>query len=231
MAMKNNLIVLLFLLFVFRGYSQPFNYDVRGTYSKAIQQEDLLVVKSLSDLSPGYPTGWVSNYVSVDIETKVNGRAVKESGLNDQLNAKQLNIIRSADLFSEILITVKYKSPNPATDKIELNTLTRRTTVTPAIEASYPGGKETMNKYLEKNAMSKISDKSLDANTKGIVHFIINEKGEVTEPKLSQSSGDHSVDALILKAIQNMPTWKPAETASGKKVKQTFEFSIGKPGC
>jgi len=48
--------------------------------------------------------------------------------------------------------------------------------------------------------------------------------------QLSKTSGDQKTDKLLLKAINKMPKWKPAENSDGIKVKQEFEFSVGNCG-
>ena len=62
--------------------------------------------------------------------------------------------------------------------------------------------------------------------TQAIVSFTVNEDGKIADAIVSKSSGDAATDKLLLKAINKMPKWKPAETADGTKVKQAFEFSV-----
>jgi hypothetical protein len=49
--------------------------------------------------------------------------------------------------------------------------------------------------------------------------------------RLAQSSGDKTVDHVLLESIRNMPRWTPAEKNNGDTVKQEFEFTFGPPGC
>jgi len=64
-----------------------------------------------------------------------------------------------------------------------------------------------------------------------LVRFTIDENGEVINTEMHMSSEIDKVDKLMLKTIQKMPKWKPAQTSNGTLVKQDFEFSVGVPGC
>ena len=44
-------------------------------------------------------------------------------------------------------------------------------------------------------------------------------------------SMDTELDNFLLEIFINMPNWKPAENATGEKVRQRFEFSMGIGGC
>lgn len=49
---------------------------------------------------------------------------------------------------------------------------------------------------------------------------------------MQSTSGDWKVEELLLKAITEMPTWKPAEDLNDVKVRKEFEFSVGgRDGC
>jgi TonB family protein len=63
------------------------------------------------------------------------------------------------------------------------------------------------------------------------VEFTVNEDCEIANAQISKTSGDQETDELLLNVINQMPKWKPAENAKGRKVKQEFEFSVGNVGC
>jgi len=58
-------------------------------------------------------------------------------------------------------------------------------------------------------------------------HNTIDEAGKITNSSIFESTKDEKIDAILLETIANMPNWKPAEFASGLKVKQEFVFTVG----
>lgn len=106
-------------------------------------------------------------------------------------------------------------------------------TVVPEVEAEYMTGTKELTEYLKKNAIDKISEATAKLLQPTIVSFTVNEDGKITDATVSKSSGDAATDKLLLKTINKMPNWKPAETTDGTKVKQTFEFSVNgnSKGC
>jgi len=206
-------------------------FEVRGKYTRAITKGKLSKAKSLEDIIPYYAHNWISDYISVEIWAYCDGIARKGMGPNDFLNVEQKDILNTIDLGSELIINVNYTYNNPFTDSTEHNSMNIVMTVVPEIEAEYKAGPQAMIEYLEENAMDKISDSTLNYIQQWAVLFTVNEKGKITNAKISMSTGDAKTDSLFLEAINNMPEWKPAETREGKKVKQEFVFRIGNRGC
>ena len=103
-------------------------------------------------------------------------------------------------------------------------------TVVPEVEATYPGGYIELMKYLEQNAIDKISERYPKDPRNVVIKFIVTEAGKISNAQISGSSTDPIIDQLVLKAINNMPKWIPAENAEGVRVAQEFEFSVGN-GC
>jgi TonB family protein len=104
-------------------------------------------------------------------------------------------------------------------------------TVVPEHEAEYPGGRESMRAYLKESAISKIPNASFKELQQVIILFTVDEQGRITNGRLTTTSGDSKTDALLLKALMNMPKWKPAVNSDGIKVPQDFEFIVGNGGC
>jgi TonB family protein len=102
-------------------------------------------------------------------------------------------------------------------------------TVVPEIEAEFFGGSLEMTKYLKENIIYKIPE-TVPKQFNGIAVFTVNENGEISNAKISNTSGDSKIDELLLEAAYKMPKWKPAENSKGIKVKQEFEIIIGKGG-
>jgi len=230
--MKNNAITLFLLLSVMTGFSQDLNYDVHGAYSRSVTKEKLNDAKTMRDINPGYPTSsWITDYVSAEILATNNGKAMKAAGKNEVLSEEQKNILKTADLGTDVVIDVKFKQVNTVTGDVEIRKMHFSFTLVPEVEAEYPGGQEQLTQYLKQNAISKISVKDSKNFPMTKVRFIVNEAGEIADAKISATSGDREIDGLLLETINKMTKWKPAENSKGIKVKQEFEFSVGNGGC
>jgi TonB family protein len=213
------------------GLRQNLNYEVRGRYTLPVKKEKLNEAKLLSDFIPGYPVNWISNYTSVEILANSDGNKMKSVGSNDILNTEQKNILRTADLGTEIIINVKDKYKNPVTDIIYDRDINVSMMVIPEIEAEFIGGNKKLSKYFNEKVINVLYEKTPVQFQKGIVNFTVNEKGEIENAKISVSSGDPATDKFLLDSINKMPKWKPAENFKGTKVKQDFVFSLGSGGC
>lgn len=211
---------------------QDVDYDVRPTYKRSIKDLDLNNAKLISDVVAGYPANWVTDYTSVEIAVVSAGKKTKALSTNEVLSVEQKNMLSKVDIASEVVVSVKYKYKNPVSEAIENNYIHVELTVVPESEAEYIGGRKELMNYL-KACQNKVTGMSLKQFMQQ-VKFTINENGEVTNARLvSEKSGDTKMDKELLKAITEMPKWKPATDAKGKRVKQDFEFRIGKGvgGC
>ncbi len=227
--MKTSLILSTVVLLSISGYSQDLNYEVRGTYSRAIKQEMLHAPKRISDLIEGYPVNWIDSYTSVEISASCHGKEQKANSVNDSLSSEQQKILKTADLASKIIISVNYSYQVPVTRVVEHNTMHVEMTVVPQSEAQYSGGHEKLIQYLKENSLEIPATTSKELQQL-IIRFTINEQGKVSHPKIKRSFGDKETDQHFLKLIQNMPDWKAAENPEGMKVKQEFEFVAGRGG-
>lgn len=221
---------LLLLVFV-NGFSQSLNYEVHGKYEHPIKIEVVNKARYMGDIIPYYPVDWIMGYISTEILTTYAGHSFIAIGKNDTLSEEQKKELRNVDLGTDISITIMYYSKNSVTGNPDIRTMHYSATTIPETEAEYHGGKEQLAAYLKANAIDKIPDSSSKQFQDIVIRFTVNEEGEVTNALLSGTSGDPETDTLLLETIHNMPGWKPAENAKGKKVKQEFEFRVGMSGC
>jgi TonB family protein len=223
---------LLFLIAV-AGNAQGLSYEVHGTYQRPVKKEKLSSAETLSDLVNGYPSSWIRNndYISTEITATNNGMVNKAAGSNETLNREQRDLLATADLGTDVILDVAYRFKNAAIDHIDVHNMLVTQTVVPEMEAEFIGGQEQLKAYLKKSAIDKISEADSKTMKPAKVEFIINEKGEVANATVSTSSGNDKIDKILLKTIQKMPKWKPAQISNGTLVKQDFEFSVGVPGC
>jgi len=229
--MKNIIITLLLLLQILPAFTRDLSFEIAGKYKRSVKKGTLEDSKLIRDIIPGYATNWIKEYVSVEMLAINNGTTKKVYGKDEKLTAEQKNLLNSADLFSHIVINVKYMDENAATGKIDLREMNVTLTIVPDFEAEFTGGKEKMKKYLKENAIDRIDDLTSEYILDCIISFTVNEAGEIINVQLMKSTEDPKTDSLLLDAINKMPKWKPALNSKGVKVKQDFEFKVGNGGC
>jgi TonB family protein len=217
---------------------QELSYSVHGRYDRPVYKEAMDRAKLVSDFIDGYPTNWIDEYVSVEIIATNSGKEISGVSANDQLTTEQKNILKAADLSSDIMINVKYKYKSGLTNNSvnqELNiaktVMNIKLTVIPETEAEYASGQKQMSAYLKESVINKIPESIAKQIKAAQVIFTVNEKGEIEDAKISKTSGDEKTDQLLLESINKMPKWKPAENEKGIKVKQYFQFNVGQYGC
>lgn len=232
-TMKISILTSFILLIALTGFSQELNFTIHGKYTRPIHKEKLSNATTLSDMMPYYPAAWIESYSSVEVSTVRNGTTMSAPGDNDILNEYQKDLLRTADLGSDVSINIIYKTDNSATREPMSSIIHYDVTVVPEVEAEYMTGTKELTEYLKKNAIDKISEATAKLLQPTIVSFTVNEDGKITDATVSKSSGDAATDKLLLKTINKMPNWKPAETTDGTKVKQAFEFSVNgnSKGC
>lgn len=229
--MKKLVLGLLLSITFLNGFAQDLVYEVRGKYLRTVTKDVLERSNLLSDIIAGYPVNWVKEYVSVDVLTEKDGKTEIAKGENQVLNKEQKSILKKADLESEVHINVHYISINSVTERKENNEMVVKMTVVPDIQAEFEGGYENLKKYLKDNLIDRIAENTPPEFQKGKVVFKIDPNGKLVEEEILESSGDTNMDNFLLEVFRNMPNWKPAQNATGKKVKQRFEFNMGIGGC
>ena len=89
----------------------------------------------------------------------------------------------------------------------------------------FPGGQNALYNYVNKNI--EYPEKAIDDNTTGTVRvsFVVDEHGNVTRPQIIGNKLGNGLDEQALKAVSNMPAWKPGKV-HGKNVKTRLELPI-----
>ncbi|MGB4850636.1 MAG: hypothetical protein WBP41_22100, partial [Saprospiraceae bacterium] len=167
--MKNIIITLVLSHYFIPVFAQDVTYDMHGLYSNPVKKEILNDAKTMSDINPGYPSSWVSDYISAEISATCNGKVMNAKSPNDKLSTDQKNILASADLGTDIDFDIMYNYKNSATDISEMHGMHFTYTVVPEIEAEYPGGHQQMKQYLDEKIIHKISQN----NSKKIKQAIV----------------------------------------------------------
>lgn len=223
--MKKSLLSLSFLLLFLSGHAQDLKFNVHGKYTRPVNKQTLSSAKTLVDLISGYPSSWISEYSSVEITGTCGGKICKAEGKDETLNAEQQKLLNNLDLCADVVIHVKYRSKS-SSGLVENYKINVSLTLIPDVEAEYLGGTDELNKFIKENALNYIPEATSKKITGAIVKFTVNENGEVSNVQLSRTTGDTSVDQLLMETLSKMPKWKPAENADGIRVKQDFELSL-----
>lgn len=212
-----------------------FNVDSKPTYSyyvhsrnrKSTSLSQLKSANTLSDFIEDYPNSWVASYDSVMVFATSKGRQVRAPGSSEQLTSKQKEILSKADMFSEVVVYVKYKTTNSVTHNQDNGEMTLQLQVQPEVVATYPGGEEGLQDYLRESSEKTVNGISTKDGFVAIVYFTINEYGKPEDITISESLAYKGVDVVLLEVLQNMPAWNPAKDIEGNRVKQKFEFVFG----
>lgn len=229
--MKGVLLTVWLVMVAFGAFSQDLPFEVKGAYARSVRAEKLEKATTVRDLIDGYPSTWITEYISTGIQIvsdEVVNQAVSSS---EQLTPEQVSLLKSAGLGDEVVIDVRYNSRNFITKNLDERLLHYSATVIPEHEAEYPGGREPMKAYLQESAICKIPNASFKELQQVVFRFTVDEQGQVVNARITTTSGDPKTETLLLNALNNMPKWKPAENLKGNKVTQDFELIVGNTGC
>lgn len=112
---------------------------------------------------------------------------------------------------------------------ILMNSCTKETPVNQAeestIAASFKGGNEQLVSYLQKNIVYPEQAKNEGIEGISYVTFIIDENGKIDKVEIAKSSGNNDLDMEAVRAINEMPSWEPANV-DGKATASTFTLPI-----
>lgn len=173
--------------------------------------------------------------VYTQISVTVQGKTRVAKSTSDKLSAEQKDILKQADMGSDIDLKLRYKYKNQtpdnfgSRDKIAEGSV--QLTMVPDTEAEFPGGFKQLSAYFENNVINKIADKNVSEKIfNATIRFTINADGQVQRPEVVRTSTSARIDQLLLEAMGKMPKWKPSVNANGTKVKQEFTIPFSS-GC
>jgi TonB family protein len=175
------------------------------------------------------------DFETIEISGICAGKTISASGSAKVLTSEQKNLLQTADYGTDIRIKISMRLINQD-NKFDIDPAktiegTYVFTVVPEAEAECPGGFKQLSAYYTENVHKLFPDPlSNEKIRQAIVTFTIAENGQVINPELKNSTSDPAIDAALLNATKNMPSWKPAATAEGVKVKQSFCIPFG-GGC
>ena len=89
-------------------------------------------------------------------------------------------------------------------------------------QASFPGGKEALHRYLEENM--RWPDVEACVQGRVIVSFTVKKDGSLSDIKIERSLHP-AFDKEALRVVKNMPKWIPG-TQNGEFVEQKFFYPL-----
>ena len=203
-------------------------FNIKGRYNGTTTKSRLSESKLIKDFVPGYPVGWVSDYVSIEMIFNKNDDEYILNSANDTLTPEQRELINSLDINDNVSIRVAYKYKNPATNEMEYRNMKDISlVVVPEFSAMPVFGYDILIQYLEENSLSEIPASLQNKMDQLVIHFSINELGEINNVIVKQSSGFIEVDELILDLTNSLRNWTPAKDNNGNAVLQDFILTFG----
>ena len=88
----------------------------------------------------------------------------------------------------------------------------------------FPGGIESMYKFIQKNLMYPDSARNHDISGRVVVTFVVNEDGSLTDIKVKRSVS-WDIDKEALRVVKLLPKFIPGKQ-QGKAVKVLFDLPI-----
>ena len=92
------------------------------------------------------------------------------------------------------------------------------------VKASFPGGQKALDSFLLVSTHYPENAKEAGVQGRVVVKFMVNEKGEITDPKAIRGIGA-GCDEEAKRVVNAMPKWKPA-TYKKKPVKMMFVLPL-----
>ncbi len=207
--------------------SSPTTYEVKRVYKPlSISKSKLANAKSIADLNKHYKADWVSEYKSVIITACIDGVTMKEEGKDDVLTSDQMKLMANADAGTDISISTVYLPDNNLKSN-DIHEMGFTFMVNPELNAEFPGGENELNAYIDKNVKEKLVDLDLRPYQLAVVKFTIAKDGSIQNSSIFSSSEDDESDSILLKAVENMPKWKPAQYVDGTLITQEYALTVG----
>lgn len=215
------------MLFGILATAQELNYDIYDGKAKGIDKEQLITAHSLKDINPGFPSSWINYYESVELWVRIDGVLSSAKGVDDELNVAQKNLLKNADMGSEIIVSVMYNPATTINDEDDIREISFNYSIVPATKAAFPTGYEKLKEYLWDNGVEQVAALDQELMRSSIIKFSIDKRGKVVNSSVEMSCGDKAIDKILLELINNMPAWKPAENYQGQKIEQDFTLMVG----
>jgi len=151
-------------------------YEVHQIYPHiSITKVAMEEAEMLSDIYDRYEADWVKEYISVELQTIHKGEIQKTIGVDNKINSKQKTAILNADTGTEMTVIIHYIPDNTLKQNdVKENSFTF--SLMPERDASFLGGQEALETYLNQNAIGEIPSGTFVAYDLAAVKFTIDTK-------------------------------------------------------
>jgi len=187
------LLICMFCLTYHSGHTQEeedsyeFTYEVNRVYKPlAISFQTLDSAESVADLNPHFKPSWIKEYKSIEISTFHNKKVKTVVTKNDVLSKEQIDNMKSIDLGSEISVSIKYIPDNNLSHN-DIQEETFNFTVDPIKEATYLGGEEKLNQYIQEKIIPGITENDVAIHNVKAIQFSIDNNGDVVDVHIPES--------------------------------------------
>ena len=207
-------------------------YAVKPRFNNTMTKERLKSAKTVYDLIPNHGFKKVDMFKSVQVVHLKKSGDIGALGVEENFTEEQKAILNSLNYSDDFLLKADYQNLDVLNGKMDNNYFAYYMTVVPEIQASYESGNASLVNYLKTKTNHYKSFIKQEDLRPGKVSFVVNESGQITNAKLTDTCGDKQIDQDLVELIKSIPgKWNPADDGKGNKVSQELIFYFGKEGC
>ncbi len=210
-----------------------FIYDIAPRFN-AIKKTDLDKVSAFNDLIGEEHTQRILSYSSLSVVILDGDKKTetKETGKSGILTPAQIELLRSVEYSTNLVIMAEYMEKWPKTGLIENSRWGPYLTVVPEKQATYSNGKEALMEYLRESSKESRFNVVPEKLQPAKLYFTVTKNGTIEKVYLDRTSNYPSVDKTMIELISKAPgEWEAAENSKGEKVDQVLVVSFGLMGC
>lgn len=220
------------LLLFNKPIGSDFFLKISPRFIHTITKEKLHQATSIIDILPEKANQWVHSYQAVKVTVLDGEEEISERGIGDQLNAAQSKLVQSANYSTDFYIEADYSIKNDGTGALEKSDLVYYFTVVPEKAATYEDSMDKLLSYLKEQSSKKTAYINQYDMKPGKLRFTVTQNGNISNVRLSSTTGYPEVDQQLFDLISEMPgRWNPATNSKGEKVDQELVLSFGSEGC
>lgn len=130
-------------------------FYVNARHKKSANHTTLKNATNVADFVEYYPSSWITDYVSVAVHTTSYGRQKKAVSTDAKLTTEQKEILRTADMFTDVVVHIKHKITNSITMEITEEAMNLKIHVRQEVEAKFPQVWMVFDTISEKVAKKK----------------------------------------------------------------------------
>ena len=213
--------------------SDGFIYDIKPRFS-TITKSELQKATSFDDFIGQEHSDRIVKYKSVSVILLDDDQQtdIRENGNTGEFNSKQLELLRSFDHSTNILIRADYDEKFDFSEDLFAESWTPHFTIVPETQTSYSEGVEALLSEIQEQSKVLWSKINTDNLKPGRISFTISKDGTLINISVDNSCGYGHIDEKLKSFILNSNgKWIPAKDSNGLNVDQKLVLSYGALGC